>query len=75
MTVRCAQCGAVEVTEADGSGTVTHADTCCYLAGVDAGHPVAGPAWIAECYGVETDQPCPEVKIDFPDWAPLLGAE
>jgi len=26
-------------------------------------------AWVAVCYGTTVDQPCPEVKIEFPEWA------
>jgi len=33
-----------------------------------------GPEQIAGCYGVTVNDPCPEVKIEFPDWAPLVGA-
>jgi len=54
----CVGCGAVWQQQ-----SITHADTCTYLAGVNADSPQYGPAWIAGCYGVEPTDPCPTVTL------------
>jgi hypothetical protein len=63
FTAPCSQCGAVWVTEPDGSGTMNHADTCTYIAGIDPAHPQYGPDWVAACYGVTVNDPCPVITL------------
>lgn len=36
---------------------------------VQSTEPPYSPAWVAACYGVKVDEPCPVVEIEFPDWA------